>query len=126
MIAGPRQTRHLEPAATTSTARDDRSHLDHVGVVETRVAGCERAVANHEVRLTVQAEAVEQLVDRARPRQLDLALRLPQLHDHQETLGQAAERRRLRRDLGVNVRMPITCPPPLSTATSMISGLRPK
>ena len=54
MTAGPLQTLHLLPTAVTSrTPGDDGSDLDRVGLVEARVAGHERAVADHEMRLRV-------------------------------------------------------------------------
>src|SRR6478735_8071083 len=65
MIAGSRHTLHFEPLATTSSSRDHGPDLDHVGIVQARVARRERAVADHEIRLAVHAEAVEQLIDGA-------------------------------------------------------------
>ena len=70
MTAGPRHTRHFDPATmlTSRSPGDHGADLDHVVVVEAGVAGHQRAVADHEVRLAVEVELGEQRCDRARAR----------------------------------------------------------
>src|SRR4051812_49108445 len=107
MIAGCRHTRHFDALAATSAAGDHGADLDHVSVVEPSIARSKRAVADHEERLAVHSEAVEQLIDGTRPWHLHLALGLAQLDDHPTTLGHPAARRRARRASGPYVRMSI-------------------
>src|SRR4051812_28312352 len=48
MTAGSRHTVHFTPASSCETAGDDGADLDHVGVVEHRVAGDQFAVADEQ------------------------------------------------------------------------------
>ena len=56
MTAGPRHTRHF----IASAARDDGADLDDVVVGEAGVAGHELAVADHQHRLPVEAEPLDE------------------------------------------------------------------
>ena len=48
-----------------SPSRDDRADLDRVGIVQTLITGNQCAVADDQVRLSVQSELVEEPFDRA-------------------------------------------------------------
>src|SRR5687768_17397210 len=77
MTAGPRHTRHF-----TSAAGDDGADLDDVVVGQERVAGYELVAADHEHRLTVDVEALQQRDDGRGPSHLHLAGGVAELHDH--------------------------------------------
>ena len=83
MMAGCLHTRHFEPTLVMSeTTRDDRTNLDDVVGIEETVAGHKRAVADDEMRFTVQPEFGEERVHTAAAGDLDLAGRIAQQHPH--------------------------------------------
>src|SRR4051812_25854873 len=86
MTAGWRQRRHFMSALALSVgsraARDDRADLDDVGVGEAGVLRDQRVALDHQDGLRVDLEPGEQLGDRHRTGDLDLAPRVAEQDLH--------------------------------------------
>ena len=78
MTAGSLHTVHFTPAPPEMTGRISTVSAS----CEERVAGHERVAADHEHRLAVHLEAVEERVHPHRPVDLELARRVAQQHPH--------------------------------------------
>ena len=95
MTAGSRQTVHFTGSSSSvGPTGDDRADLDHVGLVEHRVAGHEEAVADDEHRLPVEVESLEQFHDADGPVDLDLASGMAELDDHAPMMADGARAQR--------------------------------
>jgi hypothetical protein len=65
-----------------SATGDDGSDFDRVAVVEMCITGDQCAVADHQVRLAIEFEPIEQLVHTVDALDRDLPRRLPEADDH--------------------------------------------
>src|SRR4051812_37106953 len=87
MTGGAPQLLHLVMQAPSCAAGDDRPDLDVVTVLEPRVAGDEAVAADDQHRLTVEPQPPDQVVHAQRPRHLDVALGVVEVHLHASRVG---------------------------------------